>query len=151
MAEDAAIGPLVKRDGVGGRSRLIIVPDFHKEGERDQHGGRPGLARAGDPECLEDRPWDLCLVANRDHGFGHRVQQGLVGQAVNLADRSAGARFTSVTIPTIGTLSNKASPIPLMALVRPGPGTTQKTPTSPVTRAAASAMTLEEASCATRK
>src|SRR5271157_3799008 len=104
MADDAAIGPLVKRDGVGRRSRLIIVPDFHVEGEGDQHGSRPGFARAGDPECLEDRAWDLCLV------------------------------------------SNKASPMPLRALVRPGPGTTQKTPTSPVTRAAASAMTLEEAS-----
>ena len=91
MADDAAIGPLVKRDGVGGRSRLIIVPDFHIEGEGDQHGGRPGLARAGDPECLEDRAWDLCLVANRNHSLGHRVKQGLVGQAVNLADRSAGS------------------------------------------------------------
>ncbi len=34
--------------------------------------------------------------------------------------------------------------MPVMALVRPGPGTTLKTPTSPVARAAASAMTLAD-------
>ena len=41
--------------------------------------------------------------------------------------------------------------MPVMALVSPGPGTTLKTPTSPVARAEASAMTLAEASWATRK
>ena len=38
-----------------------------------------------------------------------------------------------------------------MALVNPGPGTTLKTPTPPVTRAAASAMTLAEASLVTSR
>ena len=33
-----------------------------------------------------------------------------------------GARSTSVTMPTIGTLSSSASPMPVIALVRPGPG-----------------------------
>ena len=64
---------------------------------------------------------------------------------------ACGARFTSVMIPTIGTLSSSASPMPVMALVRPGPGTTLKTPTSPVTRAEASAMTLDDASLVTSK
>ena len=41
--------------------------------------------------------------------------------------------------------------MPVSALVNPGPGTTEKTPTSPVTRADASAMTLAEASCATSR
>ena len=41
----------------------------------------------------------------------------------------------SLTIPTTGMLSKSASPIPVRALVNPGPGTTEKTPTSPVARA----------------
>src|SRR6185312_17219691 len=62
-----------------------------------------------------------------------------------------GARLTSVTRPTIGTLSARASPIPVIAFVKPGPGTTQKTPTPPVTRAEASAMMLADDSVATSK
>ena len=57
----------------------------------------------------------------------------------------------SVMMPTIGMLSQSASPMPVMALVSPGPGTTEKTPTSPVARAEASAMTLAEDSLATSK
>ena len=62
-----------------------------------------------------------------------------------------GPRLTSVTMPTIGTLSSSASPMPVIALVSPGPGTTQKTPTAPVTRAEASAMTLADASLVTSR
>ena len=62
-----------------------------------------------------------------------------------------GRRSTSVTIPTIGTLSSSASPIPVRQFVIPGPGTTLKTPTPPVTRAEASAMTLAEASLVTSR
>ena len=90
-------------------------------------------------------------MADLDQSLDDRAEQGGVGQAVNLADRRLGDRFTSVTMPTIGTLSSSASPMPVMALVSPGPGTTLKTPTSPVPRAAASAMTLAELSWATRK
>ncbi len=42
-------------------------------------------------------------------------------------------------------------PIPVIALVRPGPGTTLKTPGRPVTRAAASAMTLADDSFVTSR
>src|SRR5262249_52643000 len=62
-----------------------------------------------------------------------------------------GARFTSVTMPTTGTLSSNASPIPVIALVKPGPGTTQNTPTPPVARAEASAMMLADDSFATSR
>ena len=41
--------------------------------------------------------------------------------------------------------------MPVIALVNPGPGTTPKTPTSPVTRAAASAMTLADDSWVTSR
>ena len=57
----------------------------------------------------------------------------------------------SVTRATTGMLSKSASPMPVRALVNPGPGTTEKTPTVPVARAAASAMTLAEASCVTSR
>ncbi len=42
---------------------------------------------------------------------------------------------TSQTITTSGTLSSSASAMPLRALVTPGPGTRQTTPTLPVARA----------------
>src|SRR5690348_10652168 len=41
--------------------------------------------------------------------------------------------------------------MPVIALVRPGPGTTQNAPTRPVTRAEASAMTLADISCVTSR
>ena len=54
-------------------------------------------------------------------------------------------------IPTIGMLSKSASPMPVSALVSPGPGTTENTPGSPVARAEASAITLADASLATSR
>ena len=60
------------------------------------------------------------------------------------------AQATSPTMHTIGTLSSKASPMPLSELVRPGPGTMQITPGLPVLREAVGHHAAEN-SCVTRR
>ena len=112
----------------------------------------PGLSRAGDAERLEDGPGNLRLVADGDHRLDDRAEQGLVGQPVHLADGRPG-RPVDVRDDADDRERCRTGPrrCRSCALVSPGPGTTAKTPTSPVARAAASAMTLAEASWATRK
>ena len=66
VADDPLIGLFVEGNGVGGRRRLVVVPDFHEERIGDQDADRSGLSRAGDPEGLEDGSGNLRLVADRD-------------------------------------------------------------------------------------
>ena len=129
----------------------IVVPDLGVKRIRDHHGDRAGLAGSRRSERLEDAPGDLGLMVDLEDCLDDRPQDRRVGQPVDLADLALGPRSMSVMMPTIGMLSKSASPMPVMALVSPGPGTTEKTPTSPVTRAAASAMTLADDSCVTSR
>jgi len=93
--------------------------------------------------------WAWWRISSTDLQIGRR--SAALGVEWTWKAGAPGRRSTSVIRPTTGTLSSRASPIPVIELVRPGPGTTLKTPTPPVTRAEASAMTLAELSLVTRR
>ncbi len=86
-----AVRPLVERDGVGGRDDPVVVPGLIEEVERQDHGHRPRLARAGHPEGVVDHRRDLRLVLDLVHDLADRPEQGGVGGRVDLEARGAGA------------------------------------------------------------
>ena len=90
MRQGPAVGRLVERHGVGGRHRLVEVPDLLIERERDDDGGRARLAGPRDPNRLEDRAGDLRLVADFEQGLDDRAENGGIGQPVHLPDRRVG-------------------------------------------------------------
>ena len=90
MADDLLIGRLVERDGHRRRRGLVVVPDLGEQRVGNDHSHRPWLPGASQTEGVEERAWNLRLMADDERRLHHGTQQSLVGQAVNLPDGRAG-------------------------------------------------------------
>ena len=98
---------------------------------------RPRLAAAGAAGTPgESAPGMSATQVDLEDLLGHLLEQADLRQLVDLKGLVlvAAGHVADDGRPR-GTLSSRASPMPVQALVTPGPGTTQRTPGRPVLRA----------------